>query len=254
MRLASVLPLVLLSVAGAASADTITIRSDSWYPYNGKPGGKPEGYMIEAARAIAKANGHTIDYRLLDWDASIEQVGSGNFDCLVGATRDDAPKLAFPKLSWGKSNNVLFVLAENPWTFKGTASLKGQKLVVISGYAYGDSLDAYIKAAPKDAVVSIENNRNSLTLAIQQMVTRKGTVLVEDSNVAFAKFAQMEMIGRFRVAGEADAPSDVFIACTPNAKGRKYVAMFDAGLAQLRKSGELKKILARHGLQDWAGR
>lgn len=255
MRLASALPVLALAcVASIAQADTITIRSDSWYPYNGKPGGKPEGYMIEAARAIAKLNGHSIDYRLLDWDASIAQVTSGNVDCLVGATKDDAPKLAFPAQSWGKSNNVMFVLAENPWSFKGIASLKGQKLVVISGYAYGDTLDAHIKAAPKDSVLSIANNRNSLTLAIQQLVTKKGTVLVEDSNVAFAKFAQLEMIGRFRVAGQVDEASDVYIACTPSAKGRKYVAMFNAGLVALRKSGELKKILTRHGLQDWAGR
>ena len=256
MRFASILTsFVLACAAGSALADTITIRSDSWYPYNGKPGAKPEGYMIEAARAIAKANGHTIDYRLLDWDASIAQVTSGNVDCLVGATRDDAPGLVFPKQSWGKSNNVMFVLAENSWTFKGIPSLKGQRLVVISGYAYGDTLDAYIKSAAKGSVLSIANNRNSLTLAIQQIVTKKGTVMVEDSNVAFAKFAQMDMIGRFRVAGEADSPSDVYIACTPaSGKGKKYAEMFDAGLTALRKSGELKKILARHGLQDWAGR
>ena len=34
---------VLAGAAGAAHADTITIRSDSWYPYNGKPGSTPEG-------------------------------------------------------------------------------------------------------------------------------------------------------------------------------------------------------------------
>ena len=244
---------VLAGAAGAAHADTITIRSDSWYPYNGKPGSTPEGYMIEAARAIAKRNGHSIDYRLLDWDASIAQVTGGSIDCLVGATRDDAPKLVFPKQSWGKSSNVMFVMSENPWVFTGIPSLKGQRLAVISGYAYGDTLDAYIKAAPKGSIVSIANNRNSLVLAIQQLVTKKASVLVEDSNVALAKFAQLDMADRFQAVGQVDDPADVFIACSPaNAKGRKYAAMFDAGLSQLRKSGELKAILARHGLKDWA--
>lgn len=256
MRLVPILAaLVLACAASSAHADTITIRSDSWFPYNGKPGSSPEGYMIEAARAIAKRNGHRIDYRLLDWDASIAQVTTGTIDCLVGATKDDAPKLVFPQQSWGKSSNVMFVLNDNPWIFKGIPSLKGQRLVVISGYAYGDTLDAYIKSAAKGSVLSIANNRNSLTLALQQLVTRKGTVLVEDANVAFAKFAQLEMVGRFRIAGQVDAPSDVYIACTPaSGKGRKYTQMFNAGLIAMRKSGELKKILDRHGLQDWAGR
>lgn len=70
--------LALLVAASSARADTISIRADEWLPYNGATSRNPAGYMIEMADAIAKANGHTIDYRTMPWKDALEATRKGD--------------------------------------------------------------------------------------------------------------------------------------------------------------------------------
>jgi polar amino acid transport system substrate-binding protein len=138
--------LVSISVFGSSAvlADTISIRADNWFPMNGQPNAKQPGYMIELATHIFTAAGHTVDYKLLPWERAVESVRKGEFDCVVGAYKDDAPDFVYPQAPWGMDRTVFFVKAGDSWTYTGLASFQGKKVAVIKGYAYGDEFDKYI--------------------------------------------------------------------------------------------------------------
>jgi polar amino acid transport system substrate-binding protein len=239
-------------VFNCAVAADITIRSDEWFPYNGTPGDAQEGYMIELAREIALANGHKIDYRLSDWDASIEATRKGEVDCVVGAAHEDAPDLKFPGESWGISNNAFFVMNENTWTYRDLTDLANVRLTYIKGYAYPDEINNYIAKADPARLVEVADSRMALTKALMYVVTDKADTIIEDEAVGLARLKKLDLLGRVRVAGHTADSQEVFIACTPaKPEGETYAKMFDEGLRTLRASGELVKILGRYGLRDW---
>jgi polar amino acid transport system substrate-binding protein len=240
--------------AGDASAAEIRIRSDVWLPYNGRTTLDPPGYMIELADAIAKANGHTIDYAHMPWEAALDAVRSGVHDCVVGAIRSDAEDFAFPANSWGQSNNEFFARAENPWRYTGMDSLATVRLAVIDGYSYNDELDAYIEEHRDDPrrIVVVASQGRAVVAAISRLVSRTADVVVEDGNVGRSAIARLQLSERIVPVGSTDDLEDLYIACTPAApRGKEWADMFSAGVQNLRERGELARILAKYSLSDW---
>ncbi|WP_157729877.1 transporter substrate-binding domain-containing protein [Bacterioplanes sanyensis] len=99
MLRSSVMLMLLLPIV--AAAQTLSIRSDTWYPMNGDPQADKPGFMIEIAKAIFEPQGITIDYRLMPWERALSEVRAGRIDCVVGAYVEDAPDFVFPEQPWG---------------------------------------------------------------------------------------------------------------------------------------------------------
>lgn len=248
--------LVLVSGAllsgGRAQADTIIVVSDSWYPYNGEPGAKKEGYKIDLLRWIAQANGHTIDYRLLDWELALERTLSGKGgDCVVGATAGDAPDHARTSQPWGKSVNTFYGHIDRMPSITSYDSLRELRVGAVEDYAYGDEIDAILNAEGAN-VLRVAASRRAFPLLVMRLATRQVDVIIEDLNVATAGLAEIDMEESIKpVEVDFMEPDDLFVACTPNERGRGLIAQFDAGMAKARAEGKLAEILAKYVLDDW---
>lgn len=250
--------LVLVSLGllpgGRAQADTIVVVSDSWYPYNGAPGDAKEGYKIDLLRWIAQANGHSVDYRLLDWELALERTLAGNGgDCVVGATVGDAPDHARTAQPWGKSVNTFYGHIDRMPTITSYDSLRELRVGVVEDYAYGDEIDAIINAEGAK-VLRVAASRRAFPLLVMRLATRQVDVIIEDFNVATAGLAEIDMAESIKpVEVDFMEPDDLFVACTPNARGQTFIALFDAGMARARAEGKLAEILAKYELDDWTG-
>lgn len=243
--------LSLTTICVAARAETIRIRSDYWFPYNGEPGAAKEGYMIDLLRAAAKSHGDTLDYRLMDWDLALEQTLAGNQDCVVGAIVEDAPQHALSALDWGLSRTVILALHDAPIQVSSLEDLRPLRIGAVAGYAYGDELDAILNSEGV-RTTRVEASRRAFPLLVMYLVTKKIDVIVEDEAVATAALYELKLTDRVVViAGRDSEPDRLHVACTNNERGRYLIAMFDKYLAEARASGELAKILARYGLTDW---
>lgn len=244
---------VTLYIAPSSWAESISIRADPWLPYNGLGNKAPGGYMIDVAEKIARASGHTINYANMPWDDALAAVRKGEYDCVVGAARDDADDFMFPDASWGKSQNAFFGMAESPWRFTGLESLDAVRLAVIESYSYSDDLDAYIEAHRTDGkIVTITGIRRATMSAVSQLVSRKADAFVEDVNVMQQTLNTMQMTDRVVNKGTLDELTDIYVACTPaKPRGKEYAKMFSDGIVNLRASGELQTILDAYGLKDW---
>ncbi len=240
----------LLVFTGFASADTITIRADSWYPINGDPGSDKPGYMIELAKKILGDAGHTVDYRLMPWERAVDEVRQGNIDCVVGAYIEDAPDFVYPSESWGLDESRFFVKQGDPWRFEGLDSLANIKLGLIGGYAYGEDFDQYIEANPD--VGQFVKGDNALEKNIKKILGGRITATVESPLVMQAKLKDMGLQADIVAAGNLGEPSDMFIACSPaKSSSKALVELIDTGTQNLRASGELQDILDKYGLPDW---
>jgi polar amino acid transport system substrate-binding protein len=243
-----------LSLAAGAHADTITIRADEWLPYNGTTARKPPGYMIEMADAIAKANGHTINYSNLPWDDAVDAVRKGTYDCVVGALKSDAEGFAFPSEPWGKSQNAFYARKGSTWRYEGPASLDKVRLAVIDGYSYGDDVDAYVEQHKADParIKMVKSVGRARVQAFMHLVTERADVFVEDVNVAGQTIDKLGIAESVEQVGVVAAAEPLYVACTPaDPRGRRYATMFSEGTKKLRQSGELARILQKYGVQDW---
>lgn len=239
----------------AAGANTISIRSDEWLPYNGSSARKPPGYMIEMADSIARANGHTIDYRNLPWDDALIAVRRGDFDCVVGATPDEVPDFAFPSEPWGASQTAIFALADSPWRYTDLESLKSQRIAAMPDYSYSEDIDAWIDANRADPtkVVEVTSGGRITMAAVGRLVIGQADIILEDRNVMRLTLRELDLTERVVEKGALEVADPIFIACTPaDPRGRRYADLFAAGTVILRQSGALEEILQRYGMADWA--
>lgn len=239
-----------LLTAGPIHADTITIRADSWYPMNGDPGADKPGYMIELARAVFEPAGHTVDYGVMPWERAVNSVRSGDYDCVVGAYKEDAPDFIFPEESWGDDETHLWVTADSNWRYTGLDSLDGKNIGLIGGYAYADDFDAYTENHPGQ--VQFINANNALEQNIKKVIGGRIDTTAESPSVMRAKLKDLGMDGKLVSAGPLAEPVPMYIACSPaTGNSETYTDLIDSGTRKLRESGELKTILDRYGLEDW---
>jgi polar amino acid transport system substrate-binding protein len=239
--------LVLASVS--AGADTISIRADNWFPMNGDPGSAKPGYMIELAEKIFTAAGHTVDYKLMPWERAVDSVRKGDFDCVVGAYKDDAPDFVYPKAVWGMDSTAFFKQADSTWTYSGMESLKGQKTAVLKGYAYGEEFDQFIVDNPGlfDSIGANDGLENN----IKKLKAGRVDVVAESPSVMGAKLKDMGITGIVS-GGTLGEATEMYIACSPaKDSSQGYIKLIDEGTTSLRASGEFTKILASYGISDW---
>lgn len=248
------LALLFLLYAGLpAAAETLSIRADVWPPYNDIPKSNKPGYMIMVLMEIFLRQGYALDYQTLSWDESLEAVRKGQYDAVIGASKDDAPDFIFPKESFGISDTAFFVKSGAKWKFTGKASLEGVRLGVIDSYAYNDELDAYIKANRGSKRIVEATGDEPLMALIRMLQNDQIDAIVEDTNVMFATLISGKVaMGSITTAGSYKEKATLYVAFSPKSqKSRELAAKFDAGIRELRANGKLRAILGLYGLTDW---
>ena len=237
-----------------AMADNLVIAADRWCPYNCAPNTAKPGYMVEIAqRTLAKA-GHTVEYKLVPWARAVKEGREGKLTGIIGAYVDDAPDFVFPKNELAMSGDVVFVLKEKNWTYRDISSLPGMSIGVIKGYAYSsEELNDYIKKyGNDDKKIQFVFGDNPCEANIRKLAAGRMDAVIESPAVFWYTATQMKMKDKFKSAGSISRPKEAYIAFSPaNAKSKEYARILSDGIDAMRKSGELKTILEKYGLDDW---
>jgi polar amino acid transport system substrate-binding protein len=236
-----------------AAADTITIAGDSWCPFNCETGSANPGYMVEIAQQVFGKAGHVVVYKIIPWARAKEESRAGQITGIIGAYKDDAPDFIFPANEQGVMANELFVLAESGWKYEGLTSLSSATLGIIADYSYYPDVDGYIeknKANPK--LIQTASGDNALETNIKKLQGGRITAIIETPAVFWYTANRMGISSKLKSAGAAGKADPISIAFSPKlAKSKDYAALLATGMTDLRKSGELAKILKKYALTDW---
>lgn len=252
LRLSSITLSFLISFS--LFADTISIRADYWCPYNCNPDSDRPGYIIEAAKLIFSKAGHTIDYKTINWDRTIKEVGLGTFDGAVGAAKSEVPNFVFPQISQGKANLVFTTKADLPWKYKGESSLKGISIGLNAGYAQGDEINALVKKYPQN--FQFAKGENPVRRNLRKLLAGRIQAIFADENVIRYSADKMSISDQIKTAGTVKtlSPNDniLYIAFSPkNPKSAQYAEILSKGWEAIRESGELETILKKYSITDW---
>ncbi len=243
-----------------AKAETMTLRADSWCPFNCNPKSPQAGYMIDIVREVFKKKGVTIDYKLEKWELAKKEAHEGTIQGVVGASRGDGD-FVFTKHPLGRYQNYLFYLptgvgAKSHEKIKNKLEtledLKGLKIGIVKDYAYGDKADKLIASQP-ELFIKVSGDEPLETL-IQMLEEGKIQALYECPQVFLYKLKNLnKSYSHFRRGMSFDDKADeLYVAFSKKeAQAQKYVQWLDQGIEELRKSGKLLRILDNYALTDW---
>lgn len=232
-----------------AEAKVLHVAADNWMPYNGDPGEARPGYVVEVLKAIYEPVGIKVDYQTMSYTEALTAVREKRLDAVIGPDEVEGEGMVLPKEPFCLPKIALIVPAKSTWTYESISSLNGQILGAVKGYTYWPILDSYVERNPK-AVVFAEGD-NPLAELIEGLDSGKIQVVVE-TEAAWFWYLRKHMINSKAYRTVLRQPSTpCYVAFAPSDEGKSHAAFFDEGLAKLRSSGELEKILKQYGLVDW---
>ncbi len=245
--------LVVFSSSLASSKQTIALVADEWPPFNTKQGSEHEGYLVDIARNIFEANNYTVVYMNMPWNRALKMTHAGQYDGAVGASKTDAAGFVFPTEELGRSQMAFYVKKGNPWRFKEHGSVEAISLGTIAGYDYRGWLNKYIAANINDSKkVQIMTGNEPLKRNLTKMMNGWIDAVVDNGTVIEYVAKELGLSAEIECAGRGEESSYIYIAFSPNnPHSIKYAEILSEGIIRLRKSGELKRILATYGLSDW---
>lgn len=244
--------ILVSSVPGWVRADVISLRADNWCPYNCAPGSDKPGYLIEIAQRVFREAGHTVDYQKINWARAISETRKGKFNAIVGAAKSDAEDFVFPEESMGFAIGCFYTKPGMEWKYENPESLAKLKIGVIKDYSYSATMDAYITKHRQDTSrVEVVAGEDALLLNLKKLKMGRITAIFENDYVM--NYTLSAHKGEFDVKQSGCIDNDpIYIAFSPNhPQSRAYAKLLSTGVASLRKSGALKEILARYGLNNW---
>jgi polar amino acid transport system substrate-binding protein len=235
--------------ACTGQAEVIRVVSpDYWCPYSCKAGSPAEGYIVDLLRVALERHGHSLKYENVNYARALQDARHGGYALITTVYPEEAPGFVFTQEPVSRASYCFYTRPENPWRFAGSASLAGMHVGVINGYSYGAQMNALIK---REAASFEVQSGDTLTQRLAVMVSLKRLdSFIEDHNVVrYLLKSQPEL--QLKEAG-CVPQNFTYMALSPALAGSPALArVIDAEIRNLRRSGQLKEILARYGLSDW---
>ena len=132
------------SSASASSAMTkLVVGFDAEYPPYGflDAGGKPTGFDIDLAKAVADANGWEFEAKAIDWDSKDLELESGNINCIWNGFTLEGREGKYAFSEPYMLNEQVIVVASGS-SIKSLSDLAGKKVITQAGSAALDLLSA----------------------------------------------------------------------------------------------------------------
>jgi polar amino acid transport system substrate-binding protein len=246
--------LLFLSVAQPAHSQQLIVQADSWCPYNCQPESAEPGYAIEMLQAVFDRAGQKIKYEIVPWDRALQQAGAGMASAAVAATQMQAEKhgLLIGQESVGYSSDCLYVPVSNQREFAKESDLDSLNAVaIVSGYTYrGDFASWLARPKNKDKVL-VQRGEHPAEINARNLSLGRLDGVIENSQVMSQLTYKLGLENKLR-AVDCQQRTPVYIAFSPKLPNVQFmVKQFDRGIAELRQSGQLAKILAKYGQSDW---
>ncbi len=196
------------------------------------------GFDIELMKAIAADQKFTVDFKNVAWDGIFAGLQAGQYDAIISSVTitDDRKKTMDFSTPYFNANQTIVVGAANT-DIKDGPSLKGKKIGVQI-----ETTGAFAVRA-----LGIEPKQyDSPDLALQDLVNGNLDAVVVDTPVAALYANQSDQFkGKLKIVGDLPTNEQYGV---PVQKGdpKGFLPLFNAGLANLKKSGEYDKIYEKH--------
>lgn len=247
---------VAAACAAAQAAETAprlrVVAPAYWCPFSCQSGGEHDGFAVDIARAALARQGIQLDYTNMPYDRALLEVRAGaSRDAVVPAARDEAPDFVFPSEPASAIKYCFYARPGSTWRYTGVASLQRLSLVASSGYRYGEGVDEFIRAHAGTSVTLLTGDEQPDRM-IRMVLAGRVAALLDATQMIGYTMQRQHRPGELQSVGCLEGVQYGYFAISPaHPRAREFARRFDDGLRALRASGELRRILARYGAEDW---
>ncbi len=233
-------------------AETLTIGTGEWCPYICDPNihNGLKGYLTDIASTVFQKAGYKTEFKKLPLERAFIMCRKGKIDVVLALYKEDAPDLIFPETEQGISTMIFLTRRGNPWKYTGPESLNQiKKLGLVKDYAY-PLIEPFIKAHPEKIIMV--KDKDAVQQRLKLMLKDRIDVVMGNRDVLRYTIRKMKLTEQFTEAGGIKGMTLLYNAFSPAIpESKKYAEILVNGTEELRKSGELDKIMNKYGLQDW---
>ena len=231
----------LPALAGAKGAvELLFAVEDDWYPYAGVRDGQAVGLTVDIMRAIYQQPGVVVRFQPLSYSRCMEVARTARYAGCFTTSRNDfyEPYYRYPQLPLLEGQIRIYSRSNRPERDLDMKSLEGQEVGVVLSYGYGKEFDANTAIRKEYSTREVNAFRKLKAGRIPYVVAWEGTV-----NHMLRQ--NPDLRGWLRPVGKL-APGPVYVSFSrAHPDVEHLVNRFDAGMAQLRKSGRLRQLESR---------
>ena len=235
-KLACIL-VILLLVNFTAYAEKLKLVADEWPPFTSKQQG--QRIAVDLVQTALRRAAVDAELQIIAWQNVLSGVKEGKYDAIVGAwkTPDREQYLLFSR-SYLENRIMLIGRQDNKIEFDSIGQLKGKKVGVVSGYAYGDGITKN-KDITKVSGTTVADN-------IKKLLRGEVDFILADALVAQAIIEHLpaDVTGKLKIYDKEVLTQSLYFAVRknrPNAQG--LLDKFNNAVEQMIADGTYNKIL-----------
>lgn len=230
-----------LAVAKSSTpVELLFAAEDDWYPYSGVRDGQAVGLTIDIMRAIYQQKGVVVRFQPLSYSRCMEVARTARYAGCFTTSRNDfyEPYYRYAQLPLLEGQISIYSRSNRPERDLDMKSLEGQEVGVVLSYGYGKEFDANAAIRKEYSTREVNAFRKLKAGRIPYVVAWEGTV-----NHMLRQ--NPELRGWVKPVGKL-APGPVYVSFSrAHPDVERLVSRFDEGMAQLRKSGQLRQLESR---------
>lgn len=231
------------------SKGNLLFVADSWCPYNCTTSDSRPGYLVELAIQIFGNKGYQVEYQVMPWKRAIEMTKAGQVDAVLAVCDIEAEGLVKTRKPVGIMQNTVATTFGKPFKWTGVEAIGNRRAAMINGYGYGKDLLDWAVAHPDQVDYSV--GAGALESMIKKLASGHVDFLQDDIHVLEYRLGRMGLRQKVVLQAEGDSyPLRIGFAPT-RPDSASLAKMFDDGVAEMRRSGALAKLLKSYGMKDW---
>lgn len=243
-----------------ASDKIIRVRADSWCPYNCDPlSHVKQGSMIEILQKALEPAGYTIDYNIMPWEESLKAGRTGEIDAVVGLTMGDGAGFQLPAETLGVGITCFYgkkggELERSGFRLTRIEQLHSQRIVVPSGYVFVDSLQKHLDTYKDDPKKILWVSSSwPLVDAYRAVFQGNADLFPENEAVIDNLMLSLGIRGGGQIVSLGCLEGEnLYVGFSQKRADASVLAdLVSRKMEEMRKSGELSRILSKYGQKDW---
>lgn len=239
---AAVFILALCNQPSFATPQSIELANGEWPPLLGEnlPHQGYASQIVQRAFALQKIN---VVYRFYPWKRSIEEARSGRIaGTLLWTNNADRQKDFLVSHAVYRSKTMLFFNRNRPLQWQSLADLKGHRVGITNGYSYGEKWEQLIRnrtLIPDQANTDAQNFAKLLANRIDAFPCEEviGMHIIRHQMAATA-MQQLNISSK-----PVHEETMHLLISRRHPEAAELMRRFNAGLAQMKRNGELDAIL-----------
>lgn len=235
------LAVIMMLLPVHVQAQKLTLVYETYPPYEYMDGGKLVGTDVDIIREACKRIGCDPEFLDRPWKRAIEEVKAGQADGIFSLFKTGEREAFLYYPSEGLSFEKNIVIAKKGKGIKAAKldDLKGKTVGVVVDYSYGDAFDAD-KSIKKETCKSNEE-------LLKKLDGERMDVAIINEVVFNSLVKKMGMKDKLEVIYQQSYdPLYVAFSMAKGVKAKKLAADFSRVLEEMRKKGEIKKIIDKY--------